>query len=240
MSLEIRYSCHQFVIDGAEWEKLLWVLGPSCTMGSDGNAKTGSAKIGNKYYIFDKSGALLKGKGKRLVRVHSNLYYVNSKGQPAETGWVILKNRLYKFKKSGRALKNTKDSGITFTSKGVAKVNTASKLKIAVRKKISALTDSSWSRSRKLSRMFSWAVTRTFDNSMEPKDIGKPGWVQRCALKVFQTSRSECFGTACSFAMIAYELGYSPTIRGARYIHAYVLIDGKRWQKVSGERGLAD
>lgn len=157
----------------------------------------------------------------------SSYVYLTSKGKPAKKGYHIKGGKLYHVEsKKGVLTCGKRFEGITFTKQGYAKDNTASRLKIATMRRVAKLTNSSMTRKQKLRRCFSYAISRPFVNSTEPRDIGTPGWVQRCALRALTTGRTECIGFACSFAMMAYELGYQPTVYAQAYVHGWVRLEG--------------
>lgn len=159
--------------------------------------------------------------------------------QAAKKGWHLKGSKLYYVKADGKKAKSTKVDGITLKSNGYAKNNTASQLKKLCMKRIKKWTSSSQSRYQKLKTCFSYCVSMPFVLSMAPKDLGTSGWVQRCALRTLKYNKGECFGCACSFAMLAYELGYKPTVYGYPEVHSYVIINGKRWDNMASQPKIA-
>lgn len=203
-----------------------------------GNAVTGRAKnINGTYYVFSNEGKLLKSSRNKFYKLKRGLYYVNKKGQPAQTGWFILKGKLYKAAKSGKCVTSEKVEGIAFLKDGSAKRNTSSKLKMAVMRKLDKLTRPSMTKKQKLRRCFNYCLTRKWAANSEPKDIGKAGWMQRCAYKMLLTEGGECFSFSCAFAAFAYELGYKPTVRGVPRNHAFVLINGRAYDNLGPRFG---
>lgn len=194
---------------------------------ADGTPAAGPVLIGKKYWVFSASGRLLTPKRPSVVEVGSRRYYVGRKGHPAKTGWCIVKGRLYHVSKSGRCAAGRTIQGIRFTSRGYAKSNTASKLKMAVMRKIRQLTKSK-NKAKILRAAWNWVYSREYVSVGEP-EVGKPGWAQRAALRMLERGRGECFSVACTMAAFGYELGYIPKIKGQRWYHAYVTIGGKRW-----------
>lgn len=205
-----------------------------------GNAVAGrSKKINGAYYVFSDEGKLLKPSKNKFYKLKRGLYYVNKKGRPAQTSWFILKGKLYKAAKSGKCVTSKTVEGITFLKNGSAKRNTSSKLKMAVMRKLDKLTTSSMSKRQKLRRCFSYCLSLKWASSNEPKDIGKAGWMQRCAYKALTTESAECFSFSCAFAAFAYELGYRPTVRGVPKNHAFVLIKGRAYDNMGPRFGGA-
>lgn len=203
-----------------------------------GYAVTGGAKkIKGKYYIFGNKGVLLKPSKSKVYKLKRGVYYVNKKGQPAGKGWCLVGKKLYRVGSSGRCVTGKTIDGIRLTASGVAQNNTASQLKMAVMKKLSKLTHDGMSKRQKLRKCFQYCLTRGWQASAEPKDIGKKGWMQRCALRMITREKGECFSFACAFAAFAYELGYKPVVRGAPKAHAYVLIDGKAYDNMGPRFG---
>lgn len=197
----------------------------------------GAKKIKGKYYIFSDKGVLLKPGKDKIYRLKRGVYYVNPKGQPAATGWCIVEGKLYKADKSGKCATGKTIDGIRLTSTGEAKDNTASRLKMTVMRKLDKLTHEGMSRKQKLRKCFNYCLSRGWQASAEPKDIGTPGWMQRCALRMITREKGECFSFACAFAAFAYELGYKPTVRGVPKVHAIVLIDGKAYDNMGPRFG---
>lgn len=195
---------------------------------ANGNAVAGrSAKISGKYWVFGNTGHLLKPSKSSFYTLREGRYYVGTKGHPAKVGWFIRNDKLYYAKSSGKLLTSTVKDGVTFTAKGYATSNTASKLKMKIMRKVASLTDSSMTKKQKLHACFDYVMERPYDNSYEPTDIGKAGWMQRCAWKTFKTGKDECFGRACTFAAFAYQLGYEPVIKRLKNPnHAVVVING--------------
>lgn len=221
----------------AKWKT---VKGSRYYFDNKGNAVRGtSKKIGQSYYVFSNSGKLLKPKKSKVYQLEKGVYYVGPKGRPAASGWCIVKGKLYKVGKSGKCVTSKTVDGITFARDGAARDNTASRLKIAVMKKLDKLTKSGMSKKQKLRKCFNYCLTRKWKASAEPKDIGKAGWMQRCALKMITQEKGECFSFACAFAAFAYELGYKPVVRGVPKNHAYVIIEGKSYDNMGPRFGGA-
>lgn len=203
----------------------------------EGCAVTGSRNIEGTYYIFNDKGKLLRPSKSKICQLKSGVYYVNAKGCPAGSGWCIVDGKLYKVAKSGKCVTGKTVDGITLTKTGAAKNNTASQLKMVVMKKLDQLTKPGMTKKQKLRACFNYCLTRTFAISTLPKDIGKEGWVQRCALATLKSGKTQCYGFSCSFAAFAYELGYKPTVREARRVHAWVMIGGKAYDNMGPRFG---
>ena len=202
-----------------------------------GRAVTGARKIEGAYYIFSDKGKLLRPSKSKIYTLKSGVYYVSPKGRPAGNGWCIVGGKLYRVAKSGKCVTGKTVDGIALTKTGAAKSNTASKLKMAVMKKIDQLTKPSMTKKQKLRACFNYCLTRKFVPSTLPKDVGTAGWAQRCALSTLQSGKTQCYGFSCSFAAFAYELGYAPTIRESRNVHAWVMINGKAYDNMGARFG---
>lgn len=206
----------------------------------NGNAVVGGAKkIDGTYYVFSNKGKLLKPSKSKIYTLKQGVFYVNKKGQPAATSWCIVGGKLYQASKSGKCTTGKKVDGIVLQSDGSAKMDVAAKLKMAVMKKLDKLTTPSMTKKQKLRKCFNYCLSRKWQASAEPKDIGTPGWMQRCAYHLLTTERGECFNCACSFAAFAFELGYKPVIRCVPKSHAYVIIDGKSYDNMGPRFGGA-
>lgn len=171
-----------------------------------------------------------------IVTQHGQIHYKQKNGKLAKSKFKRVGSKLYYFDAKGNAVRSGKVKGIAFTKSGVAKANTASKLKIALMKRVGKYKGT---RAQKLRACWGYVLSRPFVNSTEPKDIGKPGWVQRAALRCLNSGVNECIGCASTFAMCAYELGYSPKVMAHPYIHGYVVINGKRWDNMASQPSFA-
>ena len=131
-------------------------------------------------------------------------------------GWKLVKNgkKLVYVQKDGTKAKSRTIDGIKLKSDGYAKSNTASKLKIACLKRVAKLTNSKMTKRQKLYRCWKWVQdTIEYSNHVEPRDVNTRGWVSRAALKTIKNHNyRECYTAAAAFAMLAYELGYKPTM----------------------------
>ncbi|MCC8068134.1 MAG: hypothetical protein LIO94_13710 [Clostridiales bacterium] len=202
----------------------------------NGRAAVGGYKIGDTVYVFDEEGHLLTGKKSRFVTVNGYVYYVNKKGQ-ASTGWFVVNNRLYRANAKGRRLTTEKD-GITFTKKGYAKSNVASKLKILTMQIVDQITTDNMTKEQKLKACWDY-VTGSGWTYMTYSCSITSGWQKKCAYYLLSTHRGDCKCFASAFAALACEVGYDAylirgRVPGSRdrasdgYTkHTWVQIDGK-------------
>ncbi len=174
--------------------------------------------------------------GNSLV-VKDGVCQYSRSGKVAPAGWHIVGGKLYKVGATGRCATNKTVDGITLTGSGAAKNNTAAQLKMAVMKKLDQLTKPDMTKRQKLRACFNYCLTRKFVPSTLPKDVGEAGWAQRCALRTLKTGKTQCYGFSCSFAAFAFELGYKPTIRESRKVHAWVMIGGKAYDNMGPRFG---
>lgn len=206
--------------------------GKTYYLNAKGNIVKGNAvKIKGKYWIISNKGKLLKPSKNTIYKLKSGLFYVNKKGNPAKKGWFIKSGKLHYASKAGKLKASGKKQGITFTSKGHAKSNRASKLKMICKRLIAKNTKSSWSKKKKFETMVEWTRHHgEFSMKAAVRDFSNPAWVQRQAYKCFTGKYIMCYGAACEMAMFAFELGYEkPLLIVIPNTHGCVYVDGKRY-----------
>lgn len=216
----------------------------------DGSAQTYSAKINGKLYVYDTKGRLAKGTESRFVTVGKKRYYVDKNGI-ASTGWLIIDRALY-YANSKGVLKTgvTTSEGIVFDSKGKAKKNTASDLKITVMEIVNSITKSSMNKAQKLQACWNYVVAGNhFSYYGRYPDLEKKGWQQKEALDMLTTRAGNCYGFACAFAALAGEIGYDPYVVAGRVSgtrdqaadgltrHAWVMIGGRYYDPEAQFKG---
>lgn len=177
-----------------------------------GYAATYSAKIDGKLYVFNTAGQLIQPAKNSIVKVGKNSYYVNKSGQAA-TGWMVLSNKLYFADSMGRFYKNKTYKGVTFSATGVAVNNTASQLKIKTMRMVNSITNRSMTKAQKLRACWNYMVSKSnFRYFSYYPNLSKSGWQKQTALKTLNEKRGNCYGIACGFAALAYEVGYTPYV----------------------------
>lgn len=184
---------------------------------STGWATSHSVQLNGKVYVFKANSQLHQPRAKSIFRSQGYSYYVNPDGT-AETGWLIIKNKLYKaYSKSGRLAVNAKDNDITFGADGAAVSNTASKLKIRTMQIVSKITNSKMSKSEKLRACWRYVVSSgNFRYWSTSPNIYKRGWQKEFALSMLTSYRGSCSSFACAFAALAAEVGYTPYVISGR------------------------
>ncbi|MCD8015835.1 MAG: hypothetical protein LUG99_22295 [Lachnospiraceae bacterium] len=192
----------------------------------NGRAAIGGYKIGDYVYVFDGEGHLLTGKKSRFVTVNGSVYYVNKKGR-ASTGWFIVNKHLYRANAKGKQVTTEKD-GITFTKKGYAKDNIASRLKMLTMEIVDDITTDKMTKKQKLKVCWEYMTTKsnwtykTYEGSVSTLKQR-----QKCAYDMLSSGRGSCRSFACAFAALATEVGYK----------AYVImgrVPGSRDQAADG------
>lgn len=178
-----------------------------------GYAATYSAKIDGKLYVFNTAGQLMQPAKSSIVKVGKYSYYVNKNGQAA-TGWMVLSNKLYFADSKGRFYKSKTYKGVTFSASGAATSNTASKLKIKSMRVVNSITNKSMSKAQKLQACWNYMTSRSRFrySSIYYPNLSKKGWQKETALKILNENRGNCYGFACGFAALAYEVGYTPYV----------------------------
>lgn len=203
-----------------------------------GEVLTGLQQINGTYYIFDGKGRLAESKDVSLITVGSSIYCADKNGK-ASSGWHLIGKKLYYASKKGKVKKNTTYQGITFGSKGAAKDDTYSRLKIKAMQTIASITNAKMSKSQKLEACWSYIVGGKFRYAVKYPDLNASGWQKKTAYDMLTSGSGNCYGFACAFAALAQEIGYEPYIvcgrvRGSRdraadgYTrHAWVRINGR-------------
>lgn len=204
---------------------------------SSGRILTGLQKIDGETYIFDSKGRLAESDDTSLVTIGSSIYCADRNGKAAG-GWHLIGKKLYYASKNGKIKRNTIYQGITFNSKGAAKDDDNSRLKIKVMQTVNAITDESMTKGQKLHACWSYVVGGKFRYAVKYPDLNEPGWQRQTACHMLSAGSGNCYGFACAFAALAEEIGYQPYIvcgrvRGSRdqaadgYTrHAWVRIHG--------------
>lgn len=179
--------------------------------GPEGYACIGGSKIGNKVYVFDESGHLLKNQSKKMRTVAGRKYYIISDNGQPQTGYFIYHNNLYYADSKGRCYQNrTRDNGqLYFTSSGAARRNTNALLKMRVMTIVSRLTTPEMSKRQKLYACWTYIVSDSgFTYGGKDPDLTKKGWCRETALSMFNSKVGNCYGFSATFAALAKELGY--------------------------------
>lgn len=199
---------------------------------------TGPQEIDGKYYIFKSNGQLAESKGIRLVTVGNKRYCADKNGEAA-AGWQLIAKKLYYVTRTGKLKSNTTYQGITLNSKGAAKNDANSRLKIKAMQTFAAITNDSMTKSQKLNACWSYVVGGQFRYAVKYPDLNASGWQRQAAYDMLSAHSGNCYGFACVFAALAEEAGYKPyvicgRVRGSRdraadgYTrHAWVRINGR-------------
>lgn len=203
-----------------------------------GEAVTGVQKIDDAYYIFDSKGRLAQSEDKSLVTVAGSSYCADKNGKAAP-GWHYIGKKLYYASKNGKLKKNTTYQGIAFGSKGAAKDNNNSRLKIKAMQTMDAITNKRMTKSQKLEACWNYITGGNFRYAVKYPNLNASGWQRKTACDMLSSGSGNCYGFACAFAALAEEAGYEPYIvcgrvRGSRdrasdgYTrHAWVRINGR-------------
>ncbi len=209
---------------------------------STGWATSHSIQLNGKVYVFNSKAQLHQPARKSIFRSRGYSYYVNIDGT-ADTGWLIIKNKLYRaYSKSGRFAVNKTENGIKFGKDGAAVSNTASKLKIRTMQIVSDITNSKMTKSQKLYACWRYMVNSgKFRYWSTSPNIWKKGWQKEFALSMLTNYRGSCSSFACAFAALAAEVGYTPYVISGRVPgnrdgaadgltrHCWVKINGKHY-----------
>lgn len=208
----------------------------------DGSKAIGSCKIKGKWYVFGKTGKLLKSKKKKsFYKVKGELYYVNKSGRPLP-GWKYIKKKVYFVGVSGKCARSTTVDGVKFNKKARARNTNQGRSKILARKFIRKHTKKSWSKRKKFRTCFRYIMSHTkFKGSWRPKGFYKGNWQYNAAVHMFRHKlRGNCYGIASAVAAVGNELGYDPVvllIDGGG--HAFVKAKGRYYDNMYGAKFAA-
>lgn len=183
----------------------------------NGKAATGVTKINKKIYLFNLKGHLMKRKAPVIVTVSGKNYCVSASGT-VYTGWQIIGGKLYYFsKKTAVMLKNRVVDNIPLTKKGHAKTTaTQTKLKKKTMQLVKSITNSSMSRSQKLSACYQYMASRSrFSYRTWRAYQYYENWEMDYAYEILTKYAGNCYNFAAGFAYLAKEVGYEVyVIRG--------------------------
>lgn len=205
--------------------------------GSTGKAYTYCKNVRGKMYVFNTRGHLKTASKARFASVGKYKYYIQADGSTSR-GWQIIGGKLYYINKYGHVCRNQTYKGITFGSKGSANMDVNTRLKMECMRILSRITNSSMSNSQKLRACWNYVVGGNIYYSLWDPNIYETGWQRSCALQTLQSHSGSCYGFACAFAALAYEIGYEPYVLCGRVPgnrdgaadgftrHGWVMIDG--------------
>lgn len=184
---------------------------------SNGWATGHSVCLNGKVYVFNLKGELYRPKKKTIFKSDGYYYYVNPDGT-ANTGWLIIKGKLYRaFAKSGRFATNKTEKGIKFGKDGAAVNNNSAKLKMRTMEIVSKITTSKMSQSQKLKACWNYVVNSGYFGYWNTNaNLWQKGWQKDFALSMLTGYRGSCYDFACAFAALASEVGYTPYIVSGR------------------------
>lgn len=204
----------------------------------DGEPAAGLWDIDGKSYLFHPDGHLANEGKTSLVSAGNQIYCADKNGKPA-SGWQIIGKKLYYAAKTGKVKKDTTYRGISFGSRGAAKNNVNTRLKIKAMKDFASVTNKNMSKSEKLAACWSYLTSSRFRYAAKYPDLDAAGWQRKAAYDMLTSHTGNCYSFACAFAALAEEAGFRPYIvcgrvRGSRdrmadgYTrHAWVKINGK-------------
>lgn len=153
-------------------------------------------------------------------------------------GWKIISNKLYYINKDGSYAVNKTIDKIRLTSKGYAKSDSISKLKIKTMKVAAKITKPSMSKKQKLRACWRYINTFRFKARSYP-DKTKKNWKYQCALDMLNKKKGNCYGIANAFAALAKEVGYQPYVIEIPKVHCWVRINGKYWDNMGNRMGVS-
>lgn len=169
-------------------------------------------RLNGKAYVFDPYGRLVN-KGKSVFyRKGAHTFYVDKNGEAA-TGWFTAQGKLFYADPKGRLYKNRVRDGVTFSSTGRAKNNSAAKLKMKTMEIMKNITTPGMSKPQKLRAAWNYVVNsgRFYYRSTD-YNIWREGWQKESAYEMFYMRSGSCTEFATAFAALAAEAGYDPYV----------------------------
>lgn len=156
-----------------------------------------------------------------------------------ERGWIQVESTLFYADDSGNIVANEIHDGVILTESAAAESDsTATQLKLLTRSIVSQITNDSMTQSQKLYACWNYVVSGRIRYVGKYPNLNQAGWQRSMALNVLQTGYGNCYGFACAFSALAYEVGYSPKLVCGRVTgrrdgaadgltrHCWVLING--------------
>lgn len=218
------------------------VKGKKYYFGKDGYALRGRRLVKGVRYLFRKDGSLYTRKSAGFVTYRNEKYYLYKNGA-LRIGWFKVGRYTYYADKYGILKHDTTYAGLSFNSNGQTKANKAAQLKVTARNIINRVTNSKMSKGQKLRACYNYLAygNHFYYYVWADPDLNADKWWIGCAQKMFDQSRGNCYGFACTFAALAKELGYKPyvicgRVPGSRdhaadgYTrHGWVMINGKHY-----------
>lgn len=182
---------------------------------SNGKAAIGVTKINGIYYMFKKNGVLQTASKTKLRTVDGKKYLVNKEGKLC-TGFQNISGNMYYFsadKKSyGQMMKNTTVNGVQLKKDGTVSPD-AMMVKAHVKAQgiLNAITSAGMSQGQKLQAAWNYVVSHVRYASNYP-NLANGLWPRDMGYTVLCTNAGNCYGYACAFAALAYEIGYRPIL----------------------------
>lgn len=198
------------------------VKGKKYYFGKDGYALRGRRLVKGVRYLFRKDGSLYTRKSAGFVTYRNEKYYLYKNGA-LRIGWFKVGRYTYYADEYGVLKHDTTYAGLSFNSNGQTKANEAAQLKVTARNIINRVTNSKMSKGQKLRACYNYLAygNHFYYYVWADPDLNADKWWIGCAQKMFDQSRGNCYGFACTFAALAKELGYTR--------HGWVMINGKHY-----------
>lgn len=185
----------------------------------DGTYPAPITKIGdNVYYFKNSKGKLGRCKKRYVVKVHGRRYGVEPSGMLVK-GWQYYDRKtLYYF--SGtylRAACNKTVKSIKLMSTGKAKLTLDAALKISCMSTLDKVVSRTASKPSRLYAAWRYLTSGGhFHYASIYPNRSSGSWAKRYAYQMLGNRRGNCYGFACTFSALAYEVGYDPYVACGR------------------------
>lgn len=217
-----------------------------CTNKDGSRAESVYRRIKGKYYFFRANGKMYRPKAARFRKLGGKTCYFYTDGHVA-TGRTKIGSKYYYF--DDRGALQTNQSVIQLNDKyyntdadGVMTriSETKAKCRTAAWNFINSHSDSSQPNAKRLRSCFNYLLGymqyRHFSMDYSYSVIDKKNGIYELALYTFESSQLQgnCHNFAACFAVIAKELGYSPTMVTMKGDHSFVIINGGYYDNMYG------
>lgn len=217
-----------------------------CTYRDGSRVESVYRKIKGRYYYFKANGKVYKPQKAQFRRLGGKTCYFYTDGHVA-AGRTKIGSKYYYFDAKGALQTNQKmvqikNNYYSTDAKGVmTKIPVVkAKCQIAARDFINRHSDSSQLNAGRLRSCFNYLLGymqyRHFDMEYSYSVIDKKNGIYELALYTFQSAslQGNCHNFASCFAVIAKELGYSPTMVTMKGDHSFVMIGGGYYDNMYG------
>lgn len=154
----------------------------------------------------------------RVVKEDDGKYYGYDKKGKKLKGWHVVGNKLYYFNgKNNAAITNKTVRSVRLLKNGVAASTLDAVLCMKVTKILQNQGVANATKGRKLRVLWNYLTSRRhFGYYSKYPNLSSASWAKDYANWMLDHRRGNCYGFACTFAAMAYAIGYNPTLVAGR------------------------